>query len=55
VMTVVIRRRLSRRFGLDLPATVFWQQPTAIAIAEHVVGLLRDTTDTTAGLRAESA
>ncbi|GAB7042998.1 MULTISPECIES: type I polyketide synthase [Catenuloplanes] len=40
VMTVVIRRRLEKRLGLALPATVFWQQPTVTAIADHVTGLL---------------
>ncbi|NBE82940.1 acyltransferase domain-containing protein [Micromonospora sp. NEAU-HG-1] len=40
VMTVVIRRRLEKRLGLGLPTTVFWQQPTVTAIADHVTGLL---------------
>ncbi|MFV2109771.1 type I polyketide synthase [Micromonospora sp. LOL_015] len=47
VMTVVVRRRLEKRLGLGLPATVFWQQPTVTAIADHVAGLLsaRDQTN----------
>lgn len=40
VMTVVIRKRLEKLFGHSLPATVFWQQPTVTAIADHLVGLL---------------
>ncbi|AXK33367.1 acyltransferase domain-containing protein [Streptomyces armeniacus] len=50
VMTVVIRRRLEKRFGQSLPATLLWHQPTVFAIAEHLAGLLSaaDTEDTTA-------
>ncbi|MDP9863644.1 MULTISPECIES: type I polyketide synthase [Streptosporangium] len=43
VMTVVIRRRLEKRLGHSLPATVFWQRPTVTAIADHLVGLLTGT------------
>lgn len=34
VMTVRIRRGLERRFGLQLPATLFWDRPTIVAVAE---------------------
>ncbi|GAB2958021.1 type I polyketide synthase [Nonomuraea fastidiosa] len=40
VMTVMVRRRLERRFGCRLPATLLWQQPTIAAIAAHLAGLL---------------
>jgi 6-methylsalicylic acid synthase len=33
VMTVRIRRSLERRFGLQLPATLFWDRPTIDAVA----------------------
>ncbi len=34
VMTVRIRRGLERRFGLQLPATLFWDRPTVDAVVE---------------------
>ncbi|MEV7097669.1 type I polyketide synthase [Amycolatopsis sp. NPDC051045] len=34
VMTVRIRRGLERRFGLQLPSTLFWDRPTVEAVAE---------------------
>lgn len=40
VMTVIIRRRLERRFRQSLPATLLWNQPTLTAIADHIMGLL---------------
>ncbi|HLX49652.1 MAG TPA: beta-ketoacyl reductase [Streptosporangiaceae bacterium] len=40
VMTVIVRRRLERRFGQSLPATLLWNQPALTAIAEHIMGLL---------------
>ncbi|GAA1003111.1 hypothetical protein Aple_002640 [Acrocarpospora pleiomorpha] len=40
VMTVMVRRRLEKRFGCRLPATLLWQQPTISAIAGHLVDLL---------------
>jgi 6-methylsalicylic acid synthase len=40
VMTVVIRRRLERRYGQILPAALFWQQPTIAGIAEHLATVL---------------
>ncbi|MGW0808256.1 type I polyketide synthase [Nonomuraea sp. NPDC002799] len=40
VMTVMVRRRLEKRFGCRLPATLLWQQPTIAAIGNHLVGLL---------------
>ncbi|MEU1389830.1 MULTISPECIES: beta-ketoacyl synthase N-terminal-like domain-containing protein [unclassified Nonomuraea] len=40
VMTVMVRRRLDKRFGCRLPATLLWQQPTISAIADRLVELL---------------
>ncbi|MFJ8691305.1 type I polyketide synthase [Streptomyces roseolilacinus] len=40
VMTIVIRRRLEKRFGHKLPATLLWHQPTVVAIGDHVAQLL---------------
>ncbi|MEA5366924.1 type I polyketide synthase [Amycolatopsis sp., V23-08] len=34
VMTVRIRRGLERRFGLQLPSTLFWDRPTVEAVVE---------------------
>jgi 6-methylsalicylic acid synthase len=36
VMTVAIRRRLDRRFRLQLPATLLWNHPTITAIANYL-------------------
>ncbi|MEV0804803.1 type I polyketide synthase [Micromonospora sp. NPDC050200] len=41
VMTIVIRRRLERRYGHKLPSTLLWHQPTVTAIIEHLAGLLQ--------------
>ncbi|MEW5629837.1 acyl carrier protein, partial [Streptomyces hydrogenans] len=40
VMTVAVRRRLERLFGLTLPATLLWNRPTVQAIAEYLVECL---------------
>ncbi|MGK8557565.1 type I polyketide synthase [Nocardia gipuzkoensis] len=40
VMTVTIRKKLEKRFGHKLQATVFWQQPTVVAIADHLTEML---------------
>ncbi|MFE5770468.1 type I polyketide synthase [Streptomyces sp. NPDC056485] len=40
VMTVVVRRRLERRFRLTLPATLLWNRPTVTAIAEYLAECL---------------
>ncbi|MEU6200231.1 type I polyketide synthase [Streptomyces sp. NPDC047061] len=45
VMTIVVRRRLEKRFGLKLPATLLWHQPTVTAIAGHVAQLLAPAAD----------
>jgi len=40
VMTILIRRRLERRFGLELPTTLMWHRPSVAAIADHLASLL---------------
>jgi 6-methylsalicylic acid synthase len=40
VLTIVIRRRLEKRFGHKLPATLLWHRPTVVAISEHLAELL---------------
>ena len=40
VMTIVIRRRLEKRFARSLPATLLWHQPTVTAIAEHLAEMV---------------
>jgi len=41
VMTVALRVRLQRRYGLDLPPTILWAKPTVAALSEHVSDSLR--------------
>lgn len=41
VMTVGLRVRLSRRYGLDLPPTILWAKPTVGALSAHVLESLR--------------
>ena len=41
VMTVALRVRLQRRYGLELPPTVLWAKPTVAALSEHVCDILR--------------
>ncbi|MFI1400752.1 type I polyketide synthase [Streptomyces sp. NPDC020681] len=36
VMTVVVRRRLEKRFRLALPATLLWERPSVEAVAEFL-------------------
>ncbi|MFD5257765.1 type I polyketide synthase [Streptomyces bobili] len=40
VMTVVVRRRLEKRFRLALPATLLWERPSVEAVAEFLRGEL---------------
>ncbi|GHH83289.1 phthiocerol synthesis polyketide synthase type I PpsA [Streptomyces sulfonofaciens] len=40
VLTIMVRRRLEKRFGQSLPATLLWQKPTVSAVAGHLAGLL---------------
>ena len=41
VMTVALRVRLQRRYGLDLPPTILWAKPTVAALSGHVLENLR--------------
>jgi 6-methylsalicylic acid synthase len=36
VMTVAIRRRLEKRLGVDIPATLLWTHPTVTAVADYL-------------------
>ncbi|MFL6075728.1 MAG: beta-ketoacyl synthase N-terminal-like domain-containing protein [Mycobacteriales bacterium] len=40
VMTLVIRRRLEKRFRLSLPATLLWNRPTVQAISDYLTEVL---------------
>lgn len=40
VLTMVIRKRLEKRFGHKLPATLLWHQPTVVAVSDHLAQLL---------------
>ncbi|MCX2730883.1 acyltransferase domain-containing protein [Saccharopolyspora sp. NFXS83] len=46
ILTVMVRRRLEKRFECKLPATLLWQAPTVTAIAEHLTELLSSPTTT---------
>ena len=41
VMSVALRVRLTRRYGLDLPPTILWNQPTVAALGGHLIESLR--------------
>ncbi|NUP84022.1 MAG: KR domain-containing protein, partial [Nonomuraea sp.] len=41
VMTVALRVRLQRRYGLDLPPTILWAKPTVAALSEHILESLQ--------------
>jgi 6-methylsalicylic acid synthase len=43
VMTIMVRRRLEKRFGQALPSALLWRQPTVAAIADHIVERLSAT------------
>jgi 6-methylsalicylic acid synthase len=45
ILTVMVRRRLEKRFGCRLPSTLLWQTPTVSAIAEHIANLLSTATE----------
>jgi acyl transferase domain-containing protein/acyl carrier protein len=45
VLTVIIRRCLEQRFRCALPATLLWRQPTIVAVADHIAGLVRVSAD----------
>ncbi|RJQ80838.1 acyltransferase domain-containing protein [Amycolatopsis panacis] len=47
ILTVMVRRRLEKRFGHRLPSTLLWQTPTVTAIADHLAGLLTSSAEHT--------
>ncbi|ELS56139.1 putative Polyketide synthase [Streptomyces viridochromogenes Tue57] len=42
VMTVVVRRRLEKRLGRDVPANIFWKLPTISDIVDHLTERLTE-------------
>jgi 6-methylsalicylic acid synthase len=40
VLTVVVRRRLEKRFRCPLPTTLLWRRPTIVAISDHIAALV---------------
>ncbi|MET7331018.1 acyltransferase domain-containing protein [Nonomuraea sp. NPDC005650] len=40
VLTVVVRRRLEKRFRCSLPTTLLWRQPTVAAVSDYIAGLV---------------
>ncbi|MCO5995919.1 type I polyketide synthase [Actinoallomurus rhizosphaericola] len=40
VLTVVVRRRLEKRFRCSLPTTLLWRQPTIVAVSDYIAGLV---------------
>ncbi|RZQ61535.1 acyltransferase domain-containing protein [Amycolatopsis suaedae] len=40
ILTIMVRRRLDKRFDTTLPPTLLWQSPTVSAIADHLLPLL---------------
>ncbi|MER7007266.1 beta-ketoacyl synthase N-terminal-like domain-containing protein [Dactylosporangium sp. NPDC000555] len=45
VMTVALRVRLQRRYGLEIPPNILWSRPTVVALAAHMLDGLRPTTE----------
>jgi 6-methylsalicylic acid synthase len=41
VLSVALRVRLGRRYGLDLPPTILWNKPTVAALAGHIAEEVR--------------
>ncbi|MFC4015544.1 type I polyketide synthase [Nonomuraea purpurea] len=40
VLTVVVRRRLEKRFRCSLPTTLLWRRPTVAAVSDYIAGLV---------------
>lgn len=56
VMTVALRIRLRRRYGVDLPPTILWNRPTIGALAAHLAGrLAAPESESAAPARGEKA
>ncbi|MFI5929093.1 type I polyketide synthase [Micromonospora sp. NPDC051543] len=41
VMSVALRVRLTRRYGVELPPTILWNRPSVAALAAHLADTLR--------------
>jgi 6-methylsalicylic acid synthase len=46
VMTVALRIRLQRRYGVELPQNILWDKPTTDALARHLADQLRPPSPT---------
>ncbi|WP_430787958.1 type I polyketide synthase [Actinoplanes sp. G11-F43] len=44
IMTVSLRVRLSRRYGIELPPNILWNKPTVIRLSGHILEVLRPET-----------
>ena len=55
VLTVALRVRLQRRYGLDLPPTILWSKPTVVALAGHIAETLNELAATADGGEAVTA
>jgi 6-methylsalicylic acid synthase len=53
VMTLIIRRRLERQFRVGLPATLLWNRPTVLAVADYLADLLTEADGSSAPATAE--
>jgi 6-methylsalicylic acid synthase len=42
IMTIALRRQLEKQTGLTLPPTLLWEHPTAAAVTDRIVELLRE-------------
>lgn len=40
MLTVIVRRRLERRFRCSLPTTLLWRRPTVAAVSAYIAGLV---------------
>ncbi|MFC4146121.1 beta-ketoacyl synthase N-terminal-like domain-containing protein [Micromonospora mangrovi] len=41
IMTVALRVRLSRRYGIELPPNILWNKPTVVRLSGHILEVLR--------------
>jgi 6-methylsalicylic acid synthase len=57
VMTVALRVRLQRRYGVDLPPNILWNKPTVAALSGHLADHLwpPDAVDPDSPAAAESS
>jgi 6-methylsalicylic acid synthase len=51
LLTVALRVRLQRRYGVDLPATILWGRPTVATLAAYLVETVQERSPAEAGDR----